>query len=497
MSKLGALVAECESEHGFKVSALLDADEGPASPVRAISSAKATRVTDSPVTKVNPPVIRLGRHTYRPSESLNLEAQYKVIGSILHEENSLDLLSDFAPENFTEAVLAQLFSAMREMRNAGQSINALTLADRLNDDDLLLYLSYIQTDCPSSANVASYAQILIEQAAKSELARITRDASAQAGSRGESAAAISQAVVHQLSAISQRSQRFATRDIGSLMTAYIEDVEQRMDGNKNLLPTDLAEVDAILGGGTGDGDLIVVGARPAMGKTSFALKIARNFAKRGDAAVVFSMEMPWQQMVDRLISLESGVPIQALRSGEVMLNSDYTERFVAGASILAELPIHIDEQPSLNLFELSAKIRLQHRQSGIRVAVVDYLQLMSGMDQRATRNSQLEEITRGLKGLAKELSIRIILLSQLNRDLERRPNKRPMAADLRESGAIEQDADVIIMLYRDEIYNPDSDAKGTAEIIFVKQRNGPLGTAALEFDGPCAHYKDMPKFRNY
>ena len=271
------------------------------------------------------------------------------------------------------------------------------------------------------------------------------------------------------------------------LAKHIGELEERMAGGVKAISTGYPAVDAKLNGGLRRGELVVLAARPKMGKTGLALNVACNVAE--DCAVlVLSMEMPRMQLHDRNIASIGQIPLPHLLQPSMMTDQDWSNLTHAAVKI-ERMNLFLDDQGGLRLLDVRMKAKGTKRRHGLDLLVIDYLQLMEGDGDN--RNAQIEGITRGLKALAKELDIAIVLLSQLNRKLEERPNKRPMPSDLRDSGAIEQDADAVIFLYRDEVYNPDSPDKGTAEIIIGKQRNGPIGAVRLTWMGMYT------KFGNY
>ena len=238
------------------------------------------------------------------------------------------------------------------------------------------------------------------------------------------------------------------------------------------------------------GDLVIVAGRPSMGKTTFAVNIAENAAIKANLPVaIFSMEMPGEQLALRMLSSLGRIDQHKVRTGK--LEDDDWPRLTSAVGILAEAPMYIDDTPALTPNELRARARRMYREHGLGLIVIDYLQLMQVHGNKENRTTEISEISRSLKALAKELSVPVVALSQLNRSLEQRPNKRPVMSDLRESGAIEQDADLIVFIYRDEVYNQDSPDKGTAEIIIGKQRNGPIGTTRLTFLGQYTRFENF------
>ncbi|WP_306537412.1 replicative DNA helicase, partial [Geobacter sp.] len=290
--------------------------------------------------------------------------------------------------------------------------------------------------------------------------------------------------------------------INPLLTQVVERIQELHDRENASditgVPTGYHDLDARTSG-LQPGDLLIVAGRPSMGKTSFALNMGEHVAiEVGLPVAVFSMEMGGAQLAMRMLSSVGRLDAHRVRTGR--LNDDEWSRLSFALGKMHEAPLYIDETPALNPIDLRARARRLHRQCGkLGLIIIDYLQLMSSASQGGGENraTEISEISRSLKGLAKELSVPVIALSQLNRSLEQRPNKRPVMSDLRESGAIEQDADVIMFIYRDEVYNPDTPDKGTAEIIIGKQRNGPIGTVRLLFNGQYTKFESLEKRHDY
>jgi replicative DNA helicase len=279
------------------------------------------------------------------------------------------------------------------------------------------------------------------------------------------------------------------RELLKMTIERIEILHERDDPITGV-PTGYDDLDNMTSGMQG-GDLVIVAGRPSMGKTTFAMNVAEYAAVKNKKPVaVFSMEMPGEQLTNRLLSSMGRIDQHRLRTGR--LEDDDWPRLTSAVGMLTEVPLFIDDTPALSPTELRARARRLYREHGeMGLIVIDYLQLMQTSGPSDNRASEISEISRSLKALAKELDVPIIALSQLNRSLEQRPNKRPVMSDLRESGAIEQDADLIVFIYRDEVYNEDSPDKGTAEIIIAKQRNGPIGTVRLTFLGKYTRFENF------
>jgi replicative DNA helicase len=362
-------------------------------------------------------------------------------------------------------------------------------------------------DTPSSANIAAYAQIVRDKSVLRQLITVANTIRDMAYSHDtETKAAITQAET----AIFDVSQRHLRGKKGfSRLRDVLRDVLSRVEENYDKPSTGvlgvssgLASLDALTSGFVG-GNLIVLAARPAMGKTALAMNMAESAALSGLPVAVFSMEMQAHELGERLLSSASGVGLKSIRESWTIQDNDWP-LLTTGIKRLGDAPLFIDDSAGLSVgsirsrcMKLSTEIRDEFA-GGLGMIVIDYLQLMgSDSDRGGNRNNEIEDMTRGLKKLAKEFDIPVLLLSQLNRELERRPNKRPIQSDLRDSGGIEQDAELVLFLYRDEVYHSDSVDKGIAELIIGKQRNGPLGTVRLAFDGHCTRFRELDNSNYY
>jgi replicative DNA helicase len=355
------------------------------------------------------------------------------------------------------------------------------------------YVIELANSTPSAANIVAYAEIVREKSVLRQLidagTQITGDGFQPEGrSAQELVEAAEQRVFHIAEAGTRGRQGFVS--MRSAVKDAFEQLRQRAENKSAItgMPTGFTDLDHKTAG-LQAGDLIIVAARPSMGKTALALNMAEYAAiKTGKAAAVFSMEMSASQLAFRLISSLGRINQQHLRTGD--LADEEWPRVTSAITLLAESKIFIDDTPALSPLELRSRARRLKREHDLGVIMIDYLQLMQVPGNKENRATEISEISRSLKALAKELSVPVIALSQLNRSLEQRTDKRPVMADLRESGAIEQDADVIVFIYRDEYYNPDSQDKGLAEIIIGKQRNGPTGTVKLAFLGQYTRFEN-------
>jgi replicative DNA helicase len=432
----------------------------------------------------------------------SIDAEQAVLGGLMLAPDALDKVADKLGENdFYRRDHRLIWRAITELANKGMPCDAVTLGDWFEGNGLgemvggASYLIELANATPSAANIAAYAEIVREKSVLRQLidagTSITEDGYRPEGKSVHEVLESAEQRVFHIAESGARgkkdsvSMREAVKDAFRLLT---ERYENR--GQLTGISTGFNDLDELTSG-LQPSDLIIVAARPSMGKTAFSVNIAEAAALRAKKAVViFSMEMSASQLALRLISSIGRIHAQHLRNGD--LNEEDWPRVTNAIAILSEAKIFIDDTPGLSPVELRSRARRLHREhGGLGLIVIDYLQLMQVPGNKENRATEISEISRSLKGLAKELNVPVIALSQLNRSLEQRADKRPMMSDLRESGAIEQDADVIMFIYRDEYYNKESPDKGLAEIIIGKQRNGPTDTVKLAFLG---HYT---KFENY
>jgi replicative DNA helicase len=361
----------------------------------------------------------------------------------------------------------------------------------------LAYLGELAQNTPSAANIRRYGEIVRERAILRQLVTAGDEiASSALNPLGREPKTLLDEAEAKVFAIAESGMRHQTgfQHINPLLTQVVERIQELHDRDNPSditgIPTGYNDLDKMTSG-LQPGDLVIVAGRPSMGKTSLALNMAEYVAiEYGAPVAVFSMEMGGAQLAMRMLASVGRLDQHKVRTGR--LNDDEWSRLSFALGKIHEKAIYIDETPALNPIDLRARARRLHRQCGkLGLIVIDYLQLMSGSSNGENRATEISEISRSLKSLAKELECPVIALSQLNRSLEQRPNKRPVMSDLRESGAIEQDADVIMFIYRDEVYNPDTQEKGTAEIIIGKQRNGPIGTVRLTFLGEYTRFENF------
>ncbi|MBU1363789.1 MAG: replicative DNA helicase [Gammaproteobacteria bacterium] len=421
------------------------------------------------------------------------DSEQAVLGALLLPgSNAVDRIGQLKPGHFFTEAHRIIFGEIVAMAAQAIAIDPVTVAERLDVAGLsektggLAYLGELSLNTPSAANIGRYAQTVVDKALERELLAASEQIQAIASGVGptkDKLAAAQSAIM----AITESAEPKKPKLIREVLIRAVATIERRGDGTDNAMSTGFDAIDKKLSGGLRHPNLVIVAARPGMGKTALAGCVALNTASNGTPTLFLSMEMADIELADRLIAIAGRVPLDDILAGN--MNGDAGDRILAGTARLHELPLLIDEQGGLSFFDVASKARSVKRQHGLGLLIIDYLQLMVGDGD--SRNSQIEGITRGLKALAKELEIPIIALSQLSRNCESRPNKRPMLSDLRESGAIEQDADIVLMCYRDEYYNPSSPDAGTAEIIVAKNRQGSTGMARLAYIAPQTRFETL------
>ncbi len=430
----------------------------------------------------------------------NLEAESSVLGGILIENDAVNqVLELLRPDDFYRESHRKIFRAIIDITDRGEPVDLITLSEFLKGKNELepvggtAYLASLADFVPTSANIAYYARIVREKSIlRSLISTATEIATRGYEEQGnvEEFLDVAEKVIFE---ISEQKIKASFVAVGEMITDTLKLVEKLYQRKEMVtgVPTGYEDLDKITAG-LQPADLIIVAGRPGMGKTAFALNIATNAAYGGVGAAVFSLEMAKEQLVLRMLCSEARVNSSKVRSG--YLGERDFPQLAKAAGRLHEAPIYIDDTPAISVLELRAKARrlLRDRSKKVGLIVVDYLQLMRGMGNANNREQEISEISRSLKALAKELNVPVIALSQLNRRVEDRSERRPQMSDLRESGAIEQDADVIMFIYRDEVYNKNNDdVKGKAEVIIAKQRNGPTDTINLTFLG------EYTRFENY
>ena len=417
----------------------------------------------------------------------SIEAEQSVIGSMILDRDAILVASEIlTSDDFYQKQYGIIFDAMVELCNEGQPVDLITLQNRLKEKELppdissMEYVRDLIAAVPTSANVKYYANIVSEKAVLRRLIRTTEEVANACYLEKDSTETILEESEKKLFNILQRTNGSDYVPIQQVVLNAVSNIEKasKLKGSVTGIPTGFVDLDYKTSGMHAS-DLVLIAARPSMGKTAFVLNIAQYMAFRKDVTVaIFSLEMSKEQLVNRLFSLESKVDAQALRTGNLS-DADW-EKLVEGAGIIGDSELIIDDTPGISISELRSKCRKYKLEHDLKLVIIDYLQLMTGSGRGSeSRQQEISDISRSLKALARELSVPVVALSQLSRAVEQRPEHRPMLSDLRESGAIEQDADVVMFIYRDDYYNKDTELKGISEIIIAKQRNGPIGTVNL------------------
>ncbi len=430
----------------------------------------------------------------------NLEAEQSVLGSILLENNAINRVMEILSANdFYSEAHRKIFNVISDLSEKNDPVDLITLSNALKDKNLLdsvggtTYLASLVDNVPSAANAANYAKIVKEKAILRGLITSATEIIDSCYETGSEVDDILDKAEHNIFEISENKVRqdyFPLRDIVKDSFRSIEDLYSRQQLITGV-PTGFEKIDDLTAG-LQKSELIIIAGRPSMGKTAFALNIALHAAMEGQVpTAVFSLEMSKEQLAFRLLSSEAKVDAQRLRKG--FLGETDWPKLTTAAGRLSEAPLYIDDTAAITVLEMKAKSRRLKADRGLGLIVVDYIQLMRSSYSHDSREREISDISRSLKALAKELNVPVVALSQLNRQVESRTNRRPQMADLRESGAIEQDADVIAFIYRDEVYNKSDDNidKGTAEIIIAKQRNGPTDTVKLAFIDKYTSFENL------
>ncbi|MBT9613018.1 MAG: replicative DNA helicase [Burkholderiales bacterium] len=434
----------------------------------------------------------------------SVEAEQSVLGGLLLENSAWERIADLITEqDFYRHDHRLIYRHITKLLDGSKPADVVTVSESLeNSNELtpvggLAYLGALAQNTPSAANIRRYAEIVRDRAILRGLVEVgTAIADSAYNPSGRSAAELLDEAEGKVFKIAEAGARGKQgfMELQPLLTQVVERIDMlfQRDNPSDItgIPTGFVDLDRMTSG-LQPGELVIVAGRPSMGKTAFSLNIAENVAlDSGLPVAVFSMEMAGTQLVMRMMGSVGKLDQHKVRTGR--LQDDDWQRLTYAVGKLNDAPIYIDESAALTALDLRARARRLHRQCGkLGLIVIDYLQLMSGSSQGENRATEISEISRGLKALAKELDVPVVALSQLNRSLEQRPNKRPVMSDLRESGAIEQDADVILFIYRDEVYNPETPEKGISEIIIGKQRNGPIGTIRLAFQGEFTRFENL------
>lgn len=432
-------------------------------------------------------------------ESFNIQAEQSVIGSIFQDNNSFDLIHSLQPSAFYDGSHAEIFRAVVEMMAEQKPIDVITIAEyleakgKLSQIGGLPYLVELARCIGTSANIKQYATMVQEKATIRNLQAAVNTILQDINTAGDVYKKLERAQ-SAIMAITETTQTSAPQFVGDILPERFQRYDDLMQGKIKPVGTGLKDLDDKIGGGLEAGALVIVAARPAMGKSALAVQIAEHIQTQDAAGVIFTCEMPNSQIVDRLISSHSNIPSDKLRSGN--FDDEDLDRLFVGSQKVKALNLLVDDK-AFTINSIASKARTIKRKHGLSVIVIDYIQLLDGSGD--SREQIVATISRGLKKLAIELDVPVIALSQLNRKLEDRANKRPVMSDMRESGAIEQDADLILGLYQDEKYNPDSPDKGTAELEILKNRSGATGRIRLSFAGESVRFGDFSgeHFRPY
>jgi replicative DNA helicase len=428
----------------------------------------------------------------------NIEAEQAVLGAIFLEPSALTVASEILiPEDFYRASHQKIFNVMLDLNDQGKAVDLVTVTEELAAAKLIediggvSYLSDLSGSVPTAANIEYYARIVEEKSLLRRLIRTATNIASDGYSREDEVEALLSEAEKSIMEVAQRKNAGAFHNIKDVLVRTYDNIEEMHNrvGEITGISTGFAELDRMTAGFQRN-DLIIVGARPSVGKTAFALNIAANVAtKTGENVAIFSLEMGAEQLVMRMLCSEGNIDAQRLRTGS--LTDDDWGKLTMAMGSLSNSGIFIDDTPGVRISDIRSKCRRLQQEHGLGMILIDYLQLILGSGRSGeNRQQEVSEISRSLKQLARELKVPVIALSQLSRGVEQRQDKRPMMSDIRESGSIEQDADIVAFLYRDDYYDKESENKNIIEIIIAKQRNGPTGTVALAF------VKEYNKFVN-
>ncbi len=436
----------------------------------------------------------------------NAEAEASLLGAILIDPEAIVKIADvITPADFYEERHRRIFEAVSQLYEKHSPIDVLTLSDQLKGTGFLdmvggaSYLTELTNFVPTAAHAEQYAEIVAQKALRRRLIKASQEIVGLGFDEGKN---LQELIEEAESRLFEVSQRHIKQDVTSLETILSESFDRLDELHKDKgkirgVPTGFKDMDNILAG-LQRSDLFVLAARPSMGKTALALNLAHNVAvKAGLPVLIFSLEMSKEQLVDRMLAMESGVDAWALRTGN-LTDADF-EKIGQAMGTLSEAQIYIDDSPGITVSDLRTKARREAHQREIGLVIVDYLQLMSGgmrYGGEGNRVQEISEISRGLKGIARELNVPLLALSQLSRSVESRSPQIPQLADLRESGSIEQDADIVAFIYREDYYNADTDRKNITDIFIKKHRNGPTGGVELYFDKEKQRFRSLDNRHN-
>lgn len=428
----------------------------------------------------------------------SIEAEQSVLGSMIMDHDAVIVASEILrAADFYRPDHAQIFAAIMELYTSGNPVDLITIQDRLVQHGVLeqvgglSYLTDLASFVPTSAHIKQYAKIVQEKATLRKLIKASTDISAKSFEGEEPLDSIMNFAEKSIFDVLQNKKTEDFSGIDEIVLTSIEKIEEahKSQGGITGIETGFIDLDQRTAG-LQPSDLVLVAARPSMGKTAFSLNIIQTAGiKNKKSVAVFSLEMAKDQLVSRMLCAEAMVDSQKARTG--MLEKDDWDRIAQSIPNITSSRIYIDDTPGINVMDMRAKCRRLKMEKGLDLIMIDYLQLMSGVGESASRQQEISDISRSLKALAREMSAPVIALSQLSRACETRTDHRPMLSDLRESGAIEQDADVVMFLYRDEYYHPDTEKKNIGEVIIAKQRNGPTGTVELAWLGQYTKFANL------
>lgn len=431
----------------------------------------------------------------------SLEAEQSVLGAMLMDADAVEIASEMLREDdFYSKQYGALFTTMLEMHARNIAVDPVTLQTKLREKNLPpeLYgtemIMSLLNAVPTSANIKSYAELVAEKSLLRKMIRANEDIANTCYAESTDVEEIMNQAEKQIFEISQRQGKNDFVPIRQIVLRAMDQIERasHIKGNVTGLSTGFTDLDNQTAG-LQPSDFILIAARPSMGKTALALNIAEHLVlKENRCVAIFSLEMSKEQLTNRLFSMESHIDAQKIRTGD--LTEQEWADLIESAGNIGESRLIIDDTPAITVAQLRSKCRKYKMEYDLELVIVDYLQLMSGSGRSGdSRQQEISDISRSLKALARELGVPVISLSQLSRAVESRPNHRPMLSDLRESGAIEQDADLVMFIYRDDYYNPDSEDKGVAEIIIAKQRNGPIGTIRLSWQPTLTRFANLAR----
>ena len=419
---------------------------------------------------------------------MSRNAEQSVLGGLLMKPEVFDEVSYLQVNDFNEAKHRRIYKVIYSMMQNDETVDPLTVNDRLKDDGDLDYITSLVSNTPSVANISSYARIVRQHAQKRAIAIVATELRETVfDGNVEEIVDKAQADMEKIMGVTERNEPVLVADD---LSDYLDELDKRSAGTSGtVIPTGFVDLDKKLSGGLRGGDLVTIAARPKMGKTTFAMNIALN-AAREHHVLFLSQEMKRRDLHDRNVAKLGKIKLGSLLNPQDMSDEEWS-RVPVAINALQNLSLYMDDQGGLSVMDVKTKTRATKRKGGLDLLVIDYLQLMRGTGD--SRNNEVESITRSLKAFALEMDIPILLLSQLNRRLEDRTNRRPIPSDLRDSGAIEQDSDVVIFLYRDEVYNPESYDKGICEVDVNLQRQGETGVIGLHFDGARSSFSNLER----